>query len=138
MIISWNNKIFKKYQKIFDKDKDGEDVTKLKSVEVVLVHCNLVNNNYQQASKVLFTFMPNKQFGQLINISLHSLTMLKPTSAEATSDLIGNKIADKITSLDKTKSNEKEDERQEIYTPQEKRQQFIDDLRLFSHHIRME
>ena len=138
MIISWSNKIFKKYQKIFDKDKDGEDVTKLKSVEVVLVHCNLVNNNYQQASKVLFTFMPNKQFGQLINISLHSLTMLKPTSAEATSDLIGNKIADKITSLDKTKSNEKEDERQEIYTPQEKRQQFIDDLRLFSHHIRME
>ena len=138
MIISWSNKIFKKYQKIFDKDKDGEDVTKLKSVEVVLVHCNLVNNNYQQASKVLFTFMPNKQFGQLINISLHSLTMLKPTSAEATSDLIGNKIADKITSLDKTKSNEKEDERQEIYTPQEKRQHFIDDLRLFSHHIRME
>ena len=138
MIISWSNKIFKKYQKIFDKDKDGEDVTKLKSVEVVLVHCNLVNNNDQQASKVLFTFMPNKQFGQLINISLHSLTMLKPTSAEATSDLIGNKIADKITSLDKTKSNEKEDERQEIYTPQEKRQQFIDDLRLFSHHIRME
>ena len=138
MIISWSNKIFKKYQKIFDKDKDGEDVTKLKSVEVVLVHCNLVNNNYQQASKVLFTFMPNKQFGQLINISLHSLTMLKPTSAEATSDLIGNKIADKITSLDKTKSNEKEDERQEIYTPQEKRQEFIDDLRLFSHHIRME
>ena len=138
MIISWSNKIFKKYQKIFGKDKDGEDVTKLKSVEVVLVHCNLVNNNYQQASKVLFTFMPNKQFGQLINISLHSLTMLKPTSAEATSDLIGNKIADKITSLDKTKSNEKEDERQEIYTPQEKRQQFIDDLRLFSHHRRME
>ena len=82
--------------------------------------------------------MPNKQFEQLINISLHSLTMLKPTSAEATSDLIGNKIADKITSLDKTKSNEKEDERQEIYTPQEKRLQFIDDLRLFPHHIRME
>ena len=49
---------------------------KLESVEVVLVHCNLVNNNYQQASKVLFTFVTNKQFGQLINISSHSLTML--------------------------------------------------------------
>ena len=63
-----------------DKDKDGEDVPKLESVEVVLVHCNLVNNNYQQASKVLFTFVPNKQFGQLINIALHSFTMLSTTN----------------------------------------------------------
>ena len=54
-----------------DKDKDGEDVPKLESVEVVLVHCNLVNNSYQQASKVLFTFVPHKQFGQLITISPH-------------------------------------------------------------------
>ena len=55
---------------------------KLASVEVVLVHCNLVNKNYQQASKVLFTFVPNKQFGQLINISLHSLTILGTTNTE--------------------------------------------------------
>ena len=55
---------------------------KLEAVEVVLVHCNLVNNNYQQASKVLFTFVPNKQFGQLITISPHSLTMLKTTNSE--------------------------------------------------------
>ena len=55
---------------------------KLESVEVVLVHCNLVNNSYQQASKVLFTFVPNKQFGQLITISPHSLTMLKTTNSE--------------------------------------------------------
>ena len=47
-------------KKVVDKDKNGEDVPKLESVEVVLVHCNLVNNNYQQASKVLFTFVPNK------------------------------------------------------------------------------
>ena len=60
-------------KKDVDQDKDGEDVPKLESVEVVLVHCNLVNNNYQQASKVLFTFVPNKQFGQLINTSPHSL-----------------------------------------------------------------
>ena len=67
-------------KKDVDKDKNGEDVPKLKSVEVVLVHCNLVNNSYQQASKVLFTFVPNKQFRQLITISPHSLTMLKTTN----------------------------------------------------------
>ena len=40
-------------RKVVNQDKDGEDVPKLESVEVVLVHCNLVNNNYQQASTVL-------------------------------------------------------------------------------------
>ena len=69
-------------KKHVDQDKDGEDVPKLESVEVALVHCNLVNNNYQQASKVLFTFVPNKQFGQLINIAPHSLTMLSTTNTE--------------------------------------------------------
>ena len=69
-------------KKDVDKDKDGEDVPKLESVEVVLVHCNLVNNNYQQASKVLFTFVPNKQFAQLINVLPHSLTMLSTRNAE--------------------------------------------------------
>ena len=44
-------------------DEDGKDVPKLESVEVALVHCNLFNNNYQQASKVLFSLVPNKQFG---------------------------------------------------------------------------
>ena len=55
---------------------------KLESVEVILVHCNLVNNNYQQTSKVLFTLLPNKQFGQVINIAPHSLTMLDTTNTE--------------------------------------------------------
>ena len=59
-------------KKDVDQAKDGEDVPKLESAKVVLVHCNLVNNNYQQAPKVLFTFVTNKQFGQLINISPHS------------------------------------------------------------------
>ena len=68
-------------EKDVDQDKDGEDVPKLESVEAVLVHCNLVNNNYQQASKVLFTFVPNKRFGQLRNISPRSLTMLNTTNA---------------------------------------------------------
>ena len=54
-------------------------------------------------------------------------------TAEATGDLIGNNIADEITSLNKTKSDgkEKRKEEQEIYIPPEKRQQIIDDLRLF-------
>ena len=49
------------------------------------MHCNLLNNNIQQAAKVLFTFAPNKQFGQLINISPHSLTMLNTTNTEFSS-----------------------------------------------------
>ena len=56
---------------------------KLEPVEVVLVHCNLVNNNYKQTSKVLFTFVLNKQFGQLINTAPHSLTMLGTTNTES-------------------------------------------------------
>ena len=72
-------------KKDVDQDKDGEDVPKLESVEVVLVHCNLVNNNYQQASKVLFTFMPNKQFGQLMNIASNSIIMLITTNTEFSS-----------------------------------------------------
>ena len=58
-------------KKDVDQDKIGEDVPKLESVGVVFVHCNLVNNSYQQTSKLLFTFVPNKQFGQLINITPH-------------------------------------------------------------------
>ena len=52
--------------------------------------------------------------------------------------MIRNEIADKITLLGKTKSNEKEDERQEIYLPPEKREQIIDGLRLFWDHIKIE
>ena len=64
-------------KKDVDKDKHGENVPKWESVEVVLVHCNLVKNDYQHTSKVLFSFAPSKQFGRLINISPHSLTMMK-------------------------------------------------------------
>ena len=68
-------------KKEIDKNNDGEIVPRLETAEVVLVHYNLVNNNYQQASKVLFTFVPDKKLGQLI-ITPHSLTMLKTTNAE--------------------------------------------------------
>ena len=47
-------------KKDVDQDKDGEDMPKLQSVEVVLVQCNLDNSSYQQASKVLLTFVPRK------------------------------------------------------------------------------
>ena len=75
-------KLLGRTKKDVDNDKYGENVPKLESVEVVFVHCNLVNSSYQQASKVLFTFLPNKQFGQLITISPHLLIMLKTANAE--------------------------------------------------------
>ena len=65
-----------------DKDKNSELVPKLKSVHIVLVHCHLVNNSYQLASKVLFTFVSNKKYGQLITVSPHSLIMLKTVNTE--------------------------------------------------------
>ena len=70
-------------KKDVDKDKDGEIVPKLESAEVVLVHCNLVNNDYQHTSKVLFSFVTNKQFGQLINISPHSLMMMNTINTDS-------------------------------------------------------
>ena len=66
-------------------DKDKENVPKLESVEVVLVHCSLVKNDCQHTSKVLFAFVPNKQFGQLINISPHSLTMMNTVNTKSSS-----------------------------------------------------
>ena len=58
---------------------------KLESVEIVLVHSNLLANNYQHTSKFLFTFVPNKQFGQLITISPHSLTMMNTVNTKFSS-----------------------------------------------------
>ena len=69
-------------KKDVDSDKNNENVPKLEPFEVVLVHCNLVKNDYQNTSKVLFSFVPNKPFGQLINISPQSLTMLNTVNAE--------------------------------------------------------
>ena len=72
-------------KKVVDKDKNGENIPKLQSVEVVLVHFNLVKNDYQHPSKVLFTFAPNKEFGQSINISPHALTMMNTVNTEYSS-----------------------------------------------------
>ena len=65
-----------------DKGKNSELVPKLESVDLVLLHCNVVNNSYQQTFKVLFTFVHNKKYGQLITVSPHSLIMLKKVNTE--------------------------------------------------------
>ena len=49
------------------KDENGENIPHLEITEVVLIHCNIVNNDYQQNSRVLYTFVPNKSFGQFLD-----------------------------------------------------------------------
>ena len=64
------------------KDKNGENVPHLEVAEIVLVHCNLVNNDYQQDSRILYTFAPNKTFGSLLKISPTNHIFLKTFSSE--------------------------------------------------------
>ena len=64
------------------KDKNGENVPHLEMTEVVLVHCDIVNNDYQQDSKVLYTFVSNKPFGSLLEISPTNHIFLKTFKLE--------------------------------------------------------
>ena len=64
------------------KDENGENVPHLEVVELVLVHCNLVNNDYQQDSRILYTFVPNKTFGSLLEISPTNQVFLKTFNSE--------------------------------------------------------
>ena len=64
------------------KDKNGENVPHLEITEVALVHCNIVNNDYQQDSRVLYTFVPNKPFGSLLEISPTNHIFLKTFNPE--------------------------------------------------------
>ena len=64
------------------KDKNGKDVRHLEIAELVLVHCNFVNNDYQQDSRILYTFVPNKSFGILLEISLTNQIFLKTFNSE--------------------------------------------------------
>ena len=75
-------KLLRSTSSIIDADKYSENVPRLENVEVVLVHCNLVNNSYQQHSRVLFTFAPTKRYGQLVSVSPHSLVFLKTMNTE--------------------------------------------------------
>ena len=64
------------------KDKNNENIPHLEIVELVLVHCNLVNNDYLQDSRIFFTFVPNKSFGSLLEISLTNHVFLKTFNSE--------------------------------------------------------
>ena len=64
------------------KDKNGESVPNLEITEVVLMHNNIVNNDFQKDSRILYTFVPNKSFGQLLNISLRNFIFLKTFNSE--------------------------------------------------------
>ena len=64
------------------KDKNGENVPDLEITEVVLVHCNMVNNEYQQDSRVYILFIPNKSFGSLLDISASNHIFLKFFNSE--------------------------------------------------------
>ena len=64
------------------KNKNGENVPYLEITEVVLIHCNIVNNSYLQNSKVWYTFVPNKSFSQLLDISPESFIFLKTSDSE--------------------------------------------------------
>ena len=63
-------------------DKNGENVPHLEITEVVLVYCIIVNNDYQQDSRVLYTFVPNKPFGSLLEISPTNHIFLKTFNSE--------------------------------------------------------
>ena len=64
------------------KDKNGENVPHLEITEVVFFHCNIVNNDYEQDLRVLYTFVPNKAFGSLIEVSLTNNIFLKTFNSE--------------------------------------------------------
>ena len=64
------------------KDKNGENLPHLEVAELLLIHCNLVHNDYQQDSRILFTFVPNKTFGSLLEISPPNHVFLKIFNSE--------------------------------------------------------
>ena len=68
LLVSEIMKLLESTKTKITKDKNGENVSHLELTEVVLIHCNIVNNDYQQDSRVLYTFVPNKSFGQLLDI----------------------------------------------------------------------
>ena len=69
LLTSETMKLLENTKSRITKENNGENVPRLESIEVALVHHNIANNDYQQDSRVLYTFVPNKSFGQLLNIS---------------------------------------------------------------------
>ena len=70
-------KLFESTKSKVTKNKNGENVFRLEITEVVLEQCNIVKNNYQRDSQALYTFVPNKSFGQLLDISPKNVIFLK-------------------------------------------------------------
>ena len=64
------------------KDKNGENVPHLENTEVVLLHCDIVSNDYQQDSRILYKFIPNESFGQLLDVSPKNSILLKTFDSE--------------------------------------------------------
>ena len=77
ILIPETMKLLGSTKKKVTKDENGENVPHLEIIEVALVHCNIFNNDYQQVSRVLYTFVPNKSFGQLLDISPKSFVFSK-------------------------------------------------------------
>ena len=75
-------KLLRRAENKITKDKNGENIPRLEVVELVLVHCNLVNKNYQQDSRILYAFVPNKTFGSLLEISPTNHVFLKTFNSE--------------------------------------------------------
>ena len=75
-------KLLRSTESKITKNKNGENVPHLEVVELVLVHFNLVNNDYQQDSRILYTFVPNKSFGSLLEISPINHVFLKTFNSE--------------------------------------------------------
>ena len=70
-------KLLKNTKSNIDKNEKGKNKLNLEVTEIVLAHCNIANNDYQQDWRVLYTFVPNKSFGQLLDISSKNVMFLK-------------------------------------------------------------
>ena len=75
-------KLFGSTKELIDTTKIGENVLSLEVVEVVLVQCNLVDNQHQQKSEVLHTFTSNKSYAYLLNVEPSNLVFLKTSNIE--------------------------------------------------------
>ena len=75
-------KLLRSAENKITKDKNSENVPHLEITEVVLVHCDIVNNDYQQDSRVSYPFVPNKRFGNLLEISPINHIFLKTLNSE--------------------------------------------------------
>ena len=82
LLIYETMKLFWSAENEITKDKNGENVPNLENTEVLLVYCNIVNNDYQQNSRTLYTFLPNKLLGSLLEISPTNFIPLKIFNSE--------------------------------------------------------